>query len=244
MKLKFSKNEEAGQTLIETVTAIAILLTALMAGLGATYSSLNSSDVSKKQIIATNLAREGVDVIRMMRDTNWLTGPTNSQPVNCLDIGGKLCYQNAFSNPYNFQLPAGGGPVSPGGLNPDKFFRVKFNTDTRTWELDDITGTSNENYLLCLQPNGTYQHNAPGNSGVECTNGGFARRIAISTRQIPGFVTPNAYNMEVTVQSIVRWSGRNCPSMDISEGQIVMNTTPAPCKVIVEERLTNWKDYR
>ncbi len=63
---------ESGESLIETVVSIAVLA---MGGLGATaiiFSSLIAGGVSRDRVIATNLAREGIEVVRSIRDTNWL----------------------------------------------------------------------------------------------------------------------------------------------------------------------------
>jgi len=61
-----------GFTLMEVIIAIAIILTALV-----TLTTLISSSVAgirpgKSKIIATNLAQEGLELVRSIRDNNWL----------------------------------------------------------------------------------------------------------------------------------------------------------------------------
>lgn len=64
----------AGVTLVETMVAVSILLIGVVTSLTlATYSIRLVSD-SGKQLIASNLSREGLEVVRSMRDTNWLQG--------------------------------------------------------------------------------------------------------------------------------------------------------------------------
>ncbi len=235
-----NKEKQSGQTLIETIVAIFILTTALTAGLGMSLYALNGAAKDKSQIIATNLAREGIDVARKMRDSNWLSSGASGPPSTCSDLSNQPCYPTAFTSPNNFNLSVGGSNSSQ--------WRYRFTPSTRTWSIDQSPGSS-RNFLLCLitdtssQYYGTYQHNDPGNSGITCDNGLFARRIIISVRSgtTYNYSATDLDNSEVIVQSVVQWAGKNCPLLD-------NNTTPTAtagaCKVIAEERLTNWKDYR
>ncbi len=82
----FNKHPK-GQTLIETLAAIFILTMGVTAGVGLADYALGSSTSIAKDLIGTGLAREGIEAIKNMRDTNWLqAGPINT---NCYD----------FSNP-------------------------------------------------------------------------------------------------------------------------------------------------
>lgn len=65
-------NKQVGQSLIEMVIAIAIILTGLIGALALTVSNLSGSVESGTRVVASNLAREGIDVVRNVRDTNWL----------------------------------------------------------------------------------------------------------------------------------------------------------------------------
>jgi hypothetical protein len=224
---------QSGQTLIETIVAVFVLATALTSALGMSIFALNSSISARNYVIASNLAREGVDVVRMMRDTNWLSAGAAGPPSACADIGSRPCYPTAFSGPtFNLNLP------DNGALGND-FYRMRFTPATRTWVADRRNG--NETYFLCLMADGTYAHNDTGGSGIICGGSQFARRVRLATRQGTAFEysLTDPDNQEVIVQSIVQWSGKNCPVIPSN-----ITNTPARCKVIVEERLTNWKDYR
>lgn len=69
-------NVRKGQSLVEAVFAIGILLVVLSAILGVTMANIGGSQESEFQIVANNLAREGIEVFRNTRDTNWLLGRT------------------------------------------------------------------------------------------------------------------------------------------------------------------------
>jgi len=68
--MKHTQNNK-GFTLIEVVTALAIVCLALMGVLGVAQRSLRMQPMVKNKILAVNLAQEGVEVIRNIRDQNW-----------------------------------------------------------------------------------------------------------------------------------------------------------------------------
>lgn len=69
-----------GFTIIESLVAIAVLVTAITGAMYAVQTGISSYGFSKDQIIAFYLAQEGVEQIRNLRDENrlndrhWLTG--------------------------------------------------------------------------------------------------------------------------------------------------------------------------
>ncbi|HOX97132.1 MAG TPA: prepilin-type N-terminal cleavage/methylation domain-containing protein [bacterium] len=69
--LKWNKNKK-GFGLVELVMAMLILSIALVGLLNLMAYLVRASQVNKEMIIALNLAREGVEVIRNVRDGNWL----------------------------------------------------------------------------------------------------------------------------------------------------------------------------
>lgn len=66
-----------GFTLIEGIIAIAIISTALIVGLSLAYSNLIAAQNNSDRIIAANLAQEGIEVMRNIRDSNWLRREAN-----------------------------------------------------------------------------------------------------------------------------------------------------------------------
>lgn len=210
--IRNNMHKQSGQTLIETIAAIFILTTTLTAGLALTIYILANSDQTFSEITATNLAREGVDVIKNMRDSNWLAG--ESGLIDCTDIGTK-CYPGAFNTPaYDI--------TSVANINK----RIVFDPTALSWSLDTVA-----DYNLYLQANGTYLHNVSSNST-------FARMINLSLDSSAPFT---AANPELIVKSVVAWRGRKCPSFATNQDLLAFNS---PCKTVVEQRLTNWKDYK
>ncbi len=208
--------DQTGQTLIETIVAIFILVTALTTGLGLAIYALTTSRTTQAEIIASNLAREGVDVVRMMRDSNWLAGDAAGGAYAiglCADLPAnkQLCYPQAFVGP-SYNISANGS------------YRLNFNNTNNTWTI--TLGASN--YNMYLQSDGSFTHNVSGPAV-------FARKIVITSDTTSPYT---AQNPKISVQSTVGWRGKKCTSMT--------NQDPSTtnCKVMVEEQLTNWKDYQ
>lgn len=61
-----------GFTLVETLVAITVVVTAMVGPLYAVQQSLNASRTAREQLIASSLAQEGVEYVRGMRDSNYL----------------------------------------------------------------------------------------------------------------------------------------------------------------------------
>lgn len=70
---KIIKDKKA-QSLIEMTVAIGIIITGVVGSLGLAVSALRASLESRNRVIAANLAREGIEVVRKIRDSNWLAG--------------------------------------------------------------------------------------------------------------------------------------------------------------------------
>jgi len=61
-----------GETILETVIAMGILAIGITISSAIIGSSIRNMNTSKNRIIAVNIAREGVEAMRNIRDTNWL----------------------------------------------------------------------------------------------------------------------------------------------------------------------------
>jgi len=72
--MKISKKNNQGQSMMEMIFSIGILVTAISAIIALNASNINSQKQSEYLIVANNLAREGIEVVRSFRDRNWLAG--------------------------------------------------------------------------------------------------------------------------------------------------------------------------
>jgi len=72
-KSGFLKNSR-GFTLVETLVAIVIITVGLLGAIALIIYAISVASLVKGKLIASQLAQEGVEVVRNMRDNNWLAG--------------------------------------------------------------------------------------------------------------------------------------------------------------------------
>lgn len=72
--LNFSKKNLGGFTLVETMIAIAILLIAVVTPISLIGNALHNLYYARDQVVAVNLAQEGIEGVRQKRDSNLLAG--------------------------------------------------------------------------------------------------------------------------------------------------------------------------
>jgi type II secretory pathway pseudopilin PulG len=65
---------QRGQTMLEAIVAIGIIATAVSSALTLVQGSIKAETEAQAAVIAANLGREGAEVVRALRDSNWLRG--------------------------------------------------------------------------------------------------------------------------------------------------------------------------
>lgn len=71
---KGGRHLSAGLTLVEALVTLVILSFGLIPSLAVISSSTAITSLIKNNLIAANLAQEGVEIIRGLRDANWFAG--------------------------------------------------------------------------------------------------------------------------------------------------------------------------
>ena len=94
---KLIKNK-FGLTLIEVVVALGVVTTGVISGLTLTAYNLTTAVSSATRLVAANLAREGIEVIRQKRDSNWLEGAPWNQGMVEANKYRLTVYFNEASN--------------------------------------------------------------------------------------------------------------------------------------------------
>jgi len=93
MRIKNKKNLELkfsdGFTLIEVMAAVAVLSIGLIGGLTVITKNLSIISGGEDRIIAANLAAEGIELVRNVRDTNWLKGAAWDAGFNIPAVGDR-----------------------------------------------------------------------------------------------------------------------------------------------------------
>jgi len=78
---------EAAFTLVEVLVALSILTTALVPAFVLAGDALKLSTRLRNTLISANLAQEGVEIARAIRDGNWFNGVPFDQGLSSCDAG-------------------------------------------------------------------------------------------------------------------------------------------------------------
>ena len=86
-KLKFWSGE-SGVTLVEVIVALTILATSLGAVYFVLVSNVTSADALRNNTVATGLTQEGLEIVRNLRDREYLTSTTfgNNLPNGTYEV--------------------------------------------------------------------------------------------------------------------------------------------------------------
>lgn len=77
-RLSFLRRNSGGFTLIETLVAISILLIAVVGPISLIGDALHKLYFAKDEMVAINLAQEGIEVVRQWRDSDMLANNTTT----------------------------------------------------------------------------------------------------------------------------------------------------------------------
>ena len=67
------KNNDKGQSILEVIIAIGVITTGLVGALSLATANISSAKENESRVVAYNLAREALEIVRNIRDSNWLT---------------------------------------------------------------------------------------------------------------------------------------------------------------------------
>lgn len=110
--IKFFKNKK-GETILETIIAVSILAIGVTLSSTLMASSLRNINTSKNRVIAVNIAREGIEAVRNIRDTNWLKFSGNAR--ECWNhMPGNLIDSPVDDPDYCSDVCNGATPIAPG----------------------------------------------------------------------------------------------------------------------------------
>lgn len=72
--LKNIVKNKSGQSLIELIVAVAIIQVGLLSVWSLFLSNFNAEREAELRIVGANLSREGIELVKNIRDSNWLRG--------------------------------------------------------------------------------------------------------------------------------------------------------------------------
>jgi len=216
-------NHQRGQGLLELIIAIGIILACTIATLTLVITSIQAGRRGTDKIIATNLAREGIELVRNIRDSNWINATSNIENPLTTDV---YKWDDGLVGPSNDSTAI---PIidntNPSSIdftpnswtdkcNEKECTRIFLTGDNYYIQNTDPSGTALNFYRLlylnpiCLNPNDGTEKIVDQEETVNCGGSGY-----------------ESYTEKIGIRVIseVRW-----PSPDKN-------------KVILEDRLYNWR---
>ena len=125
----YKKNiNNRGETILETVIAMGILAIGVTIASAIIGSSIRNMNASKNRIIAVNIAREGIEAMRNIRDTNWLKYRYKI----------RQCWNN---NPPKDPITGCSGDINE-AIKPNDYIIYK-QEGTQRWRLNPVTEITN-----------------------------------------------------------------------------------------------------
>lgn len=235
---------QAGQTLVETMVASLVLVMGISAAVALAVYGLGATSSISKQLIGIGLAREGMEAVKNMRDTNWLQ--TALSP-NCYDFFTDDAVANCYENWLAGAQSEGaiyGYNINPGST--ERTFLLKFDTDNpdnqNFWDLEIVPEFVRPPFGLDYaldgasdppdHSNGFYVAGKP----VAQASSDFARAITLSADNSFDPFNHSDLGPRLRVKVDVWWKDRRCPASENIPSS-------SRCKVTLETYLTNWKNY-
>lgn len=210
-----------------------MLVTAISAALGLVNYSLALTTNITKQMVGLGLAREGVESVRNMRDTNWLVGDLS---LDCGTTNLDPCYKTWLDGPankdYNLTFTGSGYFV----LSTDPSSEI----DDPYWDLQFTGSPSAPANKLCLSEDVTFGgFYVPADSLGDCGSGqiesDYYRQILLVPETPIGY-TDVDLGPRLKVMVRVWWDDRRCSAGPTFPGVGV-------CGLELVTYLTNWKNY-
>lgn len=175
-----------GESIIETIITIGIIVVSLVGIMSLFLGTIKLNQSIRERVIAINLAREGMEAVRYIRDTNWLIYSNNRricwnlESGNCNESGIEGVNDNYLSGYYTIEM------------NPTDF----------SWSIQtDNTEDVDLNNQLFLKDN-FYCHDNTG------TFTPFLRQIEIRYPQEsnPHVITDKTKDNVIQVISRIKWN--------------------------------------
>lgn len=197
--------QRPAESLVEVILALFVVSVGAGAATVLIVSSIRANSFSKDNLVALNLAVEGVEAIRNIRDTNWVKfaydkencwymkpemGSTNS----CTNAGNKIAdgYYTIDLNPENYSW---GLNMVPSGSKLDLSTNSTANDDYRLHFLDINNTDGLDDHDIYVSENTHTSALPPVTPGEESK---FYRMVTVE-------MNDPAKNDAMTVTSLVQW---------------------------------------
>ena len=111
-----------GETLLEVLIALTLITVSVAAAASAMMSATKGLSLSKNYLIAQNLASEGLEIVKNIRDTNWMKFPVDKEDcwlnlktdITTSDLCDPLKYIDGQNNDYYIAVENNMFTLKPG----------------------------------------------------------------------------------------------------------------------------------
>lgn len=199
------------QTLLEAILAIGVIMTATISATTLIVSTISAGQVGKDKVVAANFAREGLEVIRGIRDTNWIRRAENVT-VGIDSDNPPLVQWNSSPDGFADVYPTLDSTSTP------RCYSIKLQP-SGDWRLNPPDSCANSHQInravsTSSPPVTMYTENSTCQAGYTCSATKFRRVVKIE-RKTDSFFDASAYYMKVT--TIITWNNHGAKTYSMSE---------------------------
>lgn len=152
--LKRILKNNLGQSLVELIVAIAIIQVGLFSVWSLFLSNFNAEREAELRIVGANLSREGIELVKNIRDSNWLKIEQGKT-----DRDGKIWSWDQGLSSGIYSISYDNGSLDDGSKNqlyidPQGFYTNSSNNTKkspykRTIQLESVCCSDNDNNSIC-----------------------------------------------------------------------------------------------
>lgn len=176
-----------GETIIEVLTAISAIVISGIASVSVIISAFQTTTISREYLIAQNLARETIEAVTNIRDSNWLNYP--SKKHDCWLIIDGDCETGTSIETYerqqsNINYSIDRDPVVPGKfrmmvLGTEDEFDINLERDLQAiaeGKYVDLANSPSGLFRMFQSSDGVYSHDYC----QTCSPADFFRRVRVT----------------------------------------------------------------
>jgi type II secretory pathway pseudopilin PulG len=233
--LRRQLSDQRGFTMIEIIVMASVLTIGILSTLVVANATLQTSDTNERRVAATNLAREGIELVRAARDSNWQAYSRELDAGNPTDEAARQkwdCYATTAAQAQAF--PPECDPAVRFSNNASAVNYVAYPNVGNGVPYFVQNGGGNPNdtkqsaYLIC-QGTGSQAPVYTPTPGAGCSVGSaFYRRVTVQRGKNLG---NGQYS--ILVRSYVTWPDR-----------VDSPTNPNDGPLMIEEYLTDWRKFQ
>lgn len=197
---------ERGFTLVEVIVMMAVLTIGIVGTLAVANVAVQSGTRNEQRVVAANLAREGVELVRAIRDSNWAAAAEGS---------GASCWDYYAASPLQAQAVPYTTSCTQTYPETDNQFVAWLNVGNGMPYLEGhpTTDTKDPVFHLCLdEADGLYRP-----SPTPCSSGRtYFRRVAVTVGKDLGTdVVDGKPKRSYRIRSFVTWQGNKGPDVTV-----------------------------